>query len=67
MLEEIDYSEEAKFNLFESVKKQKKDWAAFIISQTAPSYEDVNKKLEKMDVFLSKKEYQEICKELGLN
>jgi len=67
MLEEIDYSEEAKFDLFESVKKQDKNWASCIISKTAPSYEDIKKKLEKNNIFINKKEYEKICKELGLN
>jgi len=67
MIEEIDYSEEAKFDLFESVKKEKTSWASCIISKMPPSYEDVKIKLEKMDMSITKKEYEKICKELGFN
>jgi hypothetical protein len=67
MIEEIDYSEEAKYDLFESVKKEKLSWASCIISKTAPSYEDINKKLEKIDLFITKKQYEKICKELGFS
>jgi hypothetical protein len=67
MIEEIDYSEEAKFDLFESVKKEKISWASCIISQTAPSYEDIKIKLEKLDLFITKKEYEKICKKLSFN
>lgn len=42
MIEETDYSEEAKYDLFESIKKEKNDWAKCIIARTPPSYEDVN-------------------------
>jgi hypothetical protein len=66
MLEEIDYSEEPKFDLFESVQKQKINLATCVVSQTAPSYEKVNKILEKNEITISKKEYEKICKELGL-
>lgn len=66
MIEEIDYSEEAKYDLFESVKKEKSHWASCFISQMAPSFEQVKKELEKKDLSISKKDYDTICKELGL-
>ena len=67
MFEEIDYSEEAKFDLFESVNREKLDWASCIISKTAPSFEQIKKELEKKDLSITKKQYEKICKQLGLN
>lgn len=64
-IEEIDYSEEAKFDLFESVRKEKLDWVSCIICQTPPSYEDINKKLNKIDMSITEKDYKKICKNLG--
>jgi predicted transcriptional regulator len=66
MFEEVDYSEEAKYDLFESVSKEKSNWANCVISKLAPSYDQVKKHLEKNKIEISKKEYEKICKELGL-
>lgn len=67
MLEDIDYSEEAKYDLFESSKNlEKLDWAKCILCQMAPSIEDLNKKLEEKKIKLTKKQYEKICKELGI-
>lgn len=66
-MEEIDYSEEAKINLFESVEKEKINWVECIMCQTAPSYDEVKKKLEKLDISISKKDYEKACKKLGFN
>jgi len=67
MNEEIDYSEECKYDLFESVRKEKSTWAACIISKLAPSYEQVKKELDKKDLSITKSEYKKICDQLGLN
>lgn len=66
MLEEIDYSEEAKFDLFESVQKEKLNWASCVISKLAPSYDQVKKYLNKHKKEISQKEYKKICEELHL-
>ena len=47
MIEETDYSEEAKYDLFESVYREKTDWIKCIMARTPPSYEDVKKEMEK--------------------
>jgi len=67
MIEETDYSEEAKYDLFESVRKERVEWAKCIVSRTPPSYDDVKKEMEKNELYLSKKEYDKICKELGFS
>lgn len=67
MFEEVDYSEEAKFDLFESVRQEKLSWASCLISKTAPSFDQIKKELEKKDLSITKKQYEKICKELGLN
>lgn len=67
MIEETDYSEEAKYDLFESVNKERADWIKCIIARTPPSYEDVKKEMEKKDMSLSRKEYEKVCKELGFS
>lgn len=67
MLEEIDYSEEAKYDLFESVKRDRLDLAKCILSRMPPSYEDLKKELEKKDVSISEKEYKKICKEFNFS
>lgn len=67
MREETDYSEEAKYDLFESVQKEKADWIKCIIARTPPSHEDVKREMEKKDFSLSKKDYEKVCKELGFS
>jgi hypothetical protein len=67
MIEETDYSEEAKYDLFESIKKEKNDWAKCIIAGTPPSYEDVKKEMEKKEMSLSRKDYDKICRGLGFS
>jgi molecular chaperone DnaK (HSP70) len=68
MFEEVDYSEESKYDLFESVERNKEKfmWAASVISQTAPSYEIVAEKMKKLKINLTKKEFEKICKQLYL-
>ena len=67
MLEEIDYSEESKYDLFESVADGKSsDWISCHISKMAPSFEDIKKELEKKDIKINKKQYEKACKKLGL-
>jgi len=69
MLEEIDYSEEAKYDLFESVSKEKEkeklDWIACLICQIAPPYEKISEKLKKKNIQITKKQYEKVCKEMG--
>lgn len=65
MLEEIDYSEEAKYDLFESVRSERLNWARCLLSRMPPSYDDLKKELSKKDLSLSKKDYDKICKELN--
>ncbi|NDD52903.1 hypothetical protein EBZ39_03315 [bacterium] len=67
MREETDYSEEAKYDLFESVSKERIDWVKCIIARTVPSYEDVKREMEKKDMSVSRKEYEKICRELGFS
>jgi len=67
MIEETDYSEEAKYDLFESVKKEKEDWIRCLIAGNPPSYEDVKKEMEKKEMSLSRKDYDKICRELGFS
>lgn len=70
MFEEIDYSEEAKHDLFESVQneksKEKLDWATCILIQTAPDYDKILEKLKEKGFFITKKQYEKLCKERGL-
>jgi hypothetical protein len=63
-MEEVDYSEEAKYDLFESVAKEKLDWAECLISKMAPSFEQILNKLEEKDIKITKKQYEKICKKL---
>ena len=66
MLEEIDYSEESKCDLFESSKMTEKlDWAKCILCQMAPSIEDLNKKLKDKNIKINKNQYAKMCKDLG--
>jgi hypothetical protein len=65
-MEEIDYSEESKHNLFESVQRERLDIASCIIAGLAPDYETVKKALEKHDLSISKKDYEKICAKMGL-
>lgn len=67
MREEVDYSQEAKYDLFESVAKERLANAACVISRTRPSYEDVKEELSKKDMSISKKDYEKICDQLGLS
>lgn len=67
MREETDYSEEAKYDLFESVRREKADWIRCLISGTPPSYEDIKREMEKKDMSLSRKDYDRACKELGFS
>ena len=64
MFEEIDYSEEAKYDLFESVVREKTNWAECLISRMAPSFEQVTNKLEEKNIKITKKQYEKICKKL---
>ncbi len=64
--EDVDYSEEAKYDLFESVEKERMEWAKCVVSRTPPSYEQVKEQLEKLDLSISRKDYKRICKEMGL-
>lgn len=67
MIEDIDYSEEAKYDFLESIKiKENLDWAKCIISQMAASLADVNKQLKEKNIAITKKQYNKICKELGI-
>lgn len=63
--EEIDYSEEAKYDLFESVQRERLDWAACLISRLPPSFEQVAEALGKLDLAISRKDYEKTCKKLG--
>lgn len=65
-MEEVDYSEEAKYDLFESVTKDRLDWAKCIIARTPPNYEDVKQEMENKELSLSRKDYEKVCKEMGL-
>ena len=67
MIEETDYSEEAKYDLFESVYSEKTDWIKCIMARTPPSYEDVKKEMEKKKMSLSQRDYDKICTELGFS
>jgi hypothetical protein len=67
MIEDIDYSEEAKYDFLESIKiKENLDWAKCIISQMTASFDDINKKLKEKKITITKKQYDKICKELGI-
>lgn len=65
MLEEIDYSEEAKHDLFESTKESSADWSVCIVSGTKPSYEDARRRATKMGKSLTKRQYEKACGDLG--
>ena len=65
-MEEVDYSEESKYDLFESVQKERLDMASCIISGLAPDYETVKKALEKNDLSIGKKDYEKICAKMYL-
>ena len=65
-MEEIDYSEESKHDLFESVQKERLDIASCIIAGLAPDYETVKKALEKHDLSIGKKDYEKICVKMCL-
>lgn len=67
MLEEIDYSEEAKHDLFESTKESSANWANCVVSGTRPSYEDARRRAAKMGRSLTKRQYEKACRELGFN
>lgn len=67
MREETDYSQEAKYDLFESIKKEKIEWIRSIIARTPPSYEDVKKEMDKKDLSVSRKDYEKVCGELGFS
>ena len=67
MIEETDYSEEAKYDLFESVYREKTDWIKCIMARTPPSYGDVKKEMEKNKMSLSQRDYDKICAELGFS
>jgi hypothetical protein len=67
MTEETDYSEEAKYDLFESVNRERIDWIRCIMARTPPSYEDVKREMEKKDMSLSRKDYNKVRKELGFS
>lgn len=68
MIEEVDYSEEAKYDLFESVsrEKEKLDWIACMLCQTAASYETISEKLKEKQIKITKKQYEKVCKEMCL-
>jgi hypothetical protein len=66
MSEEIDYSEECKYDLFESVGRERMNWGRCIVSGTAPSFDSVKKQMESMDLSISRKDYEKICKEMNL-
>jgi hypothetical protein len=67
MLEEIDYSEESKYDLFESVSDGRAtDWISCCIANMAPSFEDIKKELDKKNIKINKKQYEKACKKLGL-
>lgn len=67
MLEEIDYSEESKYDLFESVSDGKaSDWISCCIAIMAPSFEDIEKELNKKNIKINKRQYKKVCKKLGL-
>jgi hypothetical protein len=65
-MEEIDYSEESKYDLFESVRRERLDMASCIITGLAPDYETVKKALEKHDLSIGKKDYEKICAKVYL-
>jgi hypothetical protein len=67
MIEETDYSEEAKYDLFESVKRESLDMAKCVIARTPPSYDDVKREMEKKDLSLGRGDYEKILKELGFS
>lgn len=66
MLEDVDYSEEAKFDMFESVAGSSAEWARCIVAGTRPSYEDAKRRASKAGKSLTIKQYEKACKELGL-
>lgn len=66
MIEDIDYSEESKYNFLESIKiKENLDWAKCLICQTPASFEDITDKLKEKNISIKKSQYKKICKELG--
>jgi hypothetical protein len=65
-MEEVDYSEESKHDLFESVQRERLDMASCIIAVLAPDYETVKKALERHDLSIGKKDYEKICVKMCL-
>jgi hypothetical protein len=68
MLEEIDYSEEAKHIFFESFKdqKNKKENLKCMLSNFAASFEFIKKQMEEKNIKITKKDYDSACKDLNL-
>ena len=64
--EEVDYSEEAKHDLFESVGRERLDWARCLISRMPPSYDQVKEAMEGLDLSISREDYKRVCRDMGL-
>ena len=64
--EEVDYSEEAKHDLFESVRRERLDWARCLISRMPPSYDQVKEAMERLDLSISREDYKRVCRDMGL-
>ena len=63
--EEVDYSEEAKHDLFESVRRERLDWARCLISRMPPSYDQVKEEMERLDLSISRED-KRVCRDMGL-
>ena len=62
----MDYSEEAKHDLFESVRRERLDWARCLISRMPPSYDQVKEEMERLDLSISREDYKRVCRDMGL-
>lgn len=66
MLEEIDYSEESKYDLFESIQKEKKEALNCILSKHAASFHFIRNELDEKGIVITRKDYEKACKELNM-
>lgn len=66
MLEEIDYSEEAKYDLFESIQREKKESLNCFLINHAPPFNFVKNQLNKKGINITQKDYEKACKELNI-
>ena len=64
--EEVDYSEEAKHDLFESVRRERLDWVRCLISRMPPPYDQVKEAMERLDLSISREDYKRVCRDMGL-